>query len=250
MSAVLEEIAEQRRLVERKKMRYSLDFSRHYHESINAIILSRLAADPSLAVLDCGCGTGILLPVLHQHYKRIVGLDLSIDNLNEARVGGNGTPLLSGDISQLPFAPRSFDQVICRDALHHLPDIRCAFRQLFEITRDGGDVVIMEPIRDSSALHLVRVLGRLCTARTYTTGQWIDAAQDAGFRSVWWCNLGYLGIPLLGYPEVTHLMRHLPLRMRLAKLLMRVDERLARLPYIRTFSWKAVFHFRKPAVSA
>ena len=61
MTSVSEEIAEQRRLVEKKRIRYSFDFSLHYHQVINTLLLEQLASDPSLAVLDCGCGTGEVL---------------------------------------------------------------------------------------------------------------------------------------------------------------------------------------------
>lgn len=247
MTSVREEIEEQRRLVQKKKIRYGLDCSLYYHRWINSRILDRLAPDPNLAVLDCGCGTGILLPTLQRRYKTTIGLDLCIYNLLEARTLDHSVPLLSGDIEQLPLAPQSFDQVICRDSLHHLPDVGLAFRRLFETLKDGGDLIIFEPIQDAYTLHLLRVMTRRCTADTYTAKEWIDAAEAAGFRIVTWFNLGYLALPLLGYPEVTQIMRHMPFRMPLAKLLVHVDNLLARLPYIRTYSWKAVFHFSKPA---
>lgn len=113
--------------------------------------------------------------------------------------------------------------------------------------KDGGDLVIMEPIKDSQLFHALRVMTGLCTAQTYTATQWIHTAQQAGFRMMTWFNFGYLAIPLLAYPECTHLMRYVPFRMPLARLLMHVDERLAQLPYVRHNSWKAVFHFQKPA---
>jgi hypothetical protein len=44
-------------------------------------------------------------------------------------------------------------------------------------------------------------------------------------------------------------MRHLPLRMPLAKLLLRLDRLLVDIPWINTHSWHAAFHFRKPRTS-
>ena len=143
MSNVKDEIDLQRTLVAEKKIRYSFDFSQYYHEWYNKTILECLAPRPGHTVLDCGCGTGILLPALEKRYQKIVGLDLSIDNLLQARTLVPRSRLLVGDMAALPVAPRSFDHVICRAALHRLPDVRRAFRGLFDILKEGGDLELI-----------------------------------------------------------------------------------------------------------
>jgi SAM-dependent methyltransferase len=153
-------------------------------------------------------------------------------------------------------APQSFDHVICRESLHRLPDPRRAFRGLFDVLKDGGDLVISEPIGDS---RLVRFLKTVIKRRTtkhykfsewrYTSREWIQMAQGAGFQTVRWFNFGYVALPLLGYPDESHVMRYTPLRMPLARLLLRVDGVIAKIPRVNTHSWHAVFHFKKPGSS-
>jgi ubiquinone/menaquinone biosynthesis C-methylase UbiE len=256
MSSVLEEIELQRTLVGEKKIRYSFDFSQYYHQWYNELILECLTSRPGDTVLDCGCGTGILLPSLEKCYQKIVALDLSIDNLLEARTFIRRSSLLVGDIAELPVAPRSFDHVICRAALHRVPDVRRAFRGLFDILKEGGDLVISVPIGDSRIVRFLHLIIKGRTAKhhesvqwKYTSRQWIQMAQEAGFQTVRWFNLGYVALPLLGYPDGSHVMRYLPLRMPLAKLLLRFDRLLADIPWIKAQSWHAVFHFRKPRTS-
>ncbi len=248
-----DEIEQARRLIGKKKLRYSLDFAQYYHRWYNETILSLLAPGPSLTVLDCGCGTGILLPSLERCYGRVIGLDLFFDHLLEARAISRRARLLVGDIARLPLLPQSFDHVICRAALHRLPDVRLAFHGLFEILREGGGLVITEPIGDSSLVRLLKKAVQGHTAESgksrewrYTTDDWIQMAQLAGFRIVSWFNLGYLALPLLGYPEETYLMRCVPFRMPVARLLMRIDRLIAGIPWINAHSWHAVFYFRRP----
>src|SRR5262249_53145673 len=122
MPSLSERLAHERRLVSGKRLRYSLPFAQYYHRWYSDELLALLRPDSSLRVLDCGCGTGVLLPALQQRYRTAIGIDFCIENLKEAR-GTNGMmALVAGDIESLPCAPRSFDQIVCRGVLHHLPD--------------------------------------------------------------------------------------------------------------------------------
>ncbi len=253
---VLEEIELQRKLVAEKKIRYSLDFSQYYHQWYNEVVLGLLVPKPAYTVLDCGCGTGILLPSLEKCYKKIVGLDLCSENLLEARASIRRASLLVGDIARLPLKPQFFDHVVCRAVLHRLPDARSAFRGLFEILKEGGELIVSEPIGDSRIVRFLQVTVKRRSAAhyqskewRYTSQQWIQMAQAAGFRTVRWFNMGYLALPLLGYPDSSHVIRYLPFRMLLARLLLRLDGLIAHIPWINTQSWHAVFHFKKPFAS-
>jgi SAM-dependent methyltransferase len=249
MSSAGEEIELQRRQLPQKRLRYSFDFSRYYHHWYNELLLGLLVPHAGYRGLDCGCGTGILLPCLERSYGSVIGLDLSLDNLQEARRLARRTSLVAGDVQSLPLAAGSFDQVICRAVLYRLDDVPAAFRGLFDILRDGGDLVVTEPISDSAILRIVQVSLRGWATRTHTSTAWIRLAEAAGFRVVRWFNLGYVAWPLLGYPELTRVMRYLPLRMSLARLLLRLDILIARIPWVKRQSWHGVFHFRKPCAS-
>ncbi len=255
VDGVAARIAHERTLVAAKQLRYSVPFAQHYHEWYSSVLLGLLGSNRSARVLDCGCGTGVLLPKLSQRRERVAGLDLCLENLHVARAVGDATPLVVGDIAKLPLAPGAFDEIVCRGVLHRLDDVGAAFRQLFDILTDGGDLVIAEPIGDSRVLERLRTAALAADKHPFpyralrypTTAEWIAAADAAGFRTQRWFHLGYVAFPLLGFPEAISLVRHIPRRMAAAKLLLGIDRVLARVPYLKRCSWQAVFHFRKPA---
>lgn len=91
--------------------------------------------EPGATVLDVCCGRGLALPLLHQHapqIRRYVGLDISPDNLNEAReriasvreTYGELFPidLVECDVAE-PWPPHlsAFDVALYTSALEHLP---------------------------------------------------------------------------------------------------------------------------------
>ncbi len=247
------EIELQSKLATQKKLRYSFDFCQYYHQWYNRLILSVLHPSPGARVLDCGCGTGILLSALEDHYKKTIGLDLSYDNLLQARAVNPRSSLVVGDVTEIPLKPQSFDYIICRATLHRLPDALPAFVMLFDILKPGGDLVISEPINDSRIVRLLKVIRNLRAAKSYkhqefkySARAWIDLARLTGFQTVKWSNLGYVALPLLGYPDETYLMRYVPSKMLLAKILLHLDEVIGKIPWVKTSSWHALFHFKKP----
>src|SRR5829696_8555253 len=80
---------------------------------------------PGQAVLDVACGTGVVARTAADRMGgqgRVVGLDL---NQGMLTVAGRLRPDIEwrqGDAASLPFAPGSFDVVLCQSALMFFPD--------------------------------------------------------------------------------------------------------------------------------
>ena len=84
-------------------------------------ILAELEKEDFHDVLDCGCGTGPMIELLHEKYpeKHYVGLDLTPEMINVAQAKKlSNTEFLVGDSENLPFAEKSFDTVICSNSFH------------------------------------------------------------------------------------------------------------------------------------
>ena len=81
-----------------------------------ALLEGALPAPGRLRILDAGCGTGNNLA----HFARwgpSVGIDLSEDALRFCRE--RGVAAARGSLSELPFAPETFDCVTSLDVLYH-----------------------------------------------------------------------------------------------------------------------------------
>lgn len=73
-------------------------------------------------VLDAGCGAGV--PVagrIRDEGRRVVGLDLSIEQLRLGNDHVNGWSPVQGDLARLPFADATFDAVVSFYAVIHVP---------------------------------------------------------------------------------------------------------------------------------
>jgi ubiquinone/menaquinone biosynthesis C-methylase UbiE len=90
-------------------------------------------------ILECGCGTGLLLERIAGFAKTATGIDLSPGMLDPAR--GRGLDVHEGSVTHLPFADASFDVVCSYKVLAHVHDIGKALREMARVTRPGGVVL-------------------------------------------------------------------------------------------------------------
>jgi methyltransferase-like protein 27 len=106
-------------------------------------------AATAAAVLDAGCGTGLVGRALRANGVggRLVGIDISPASLAVAgqhAVAGRPVydALSTGDLQQpLPFADDAFDAAVCVGVLTYVPDTPAVWRELARVVRAGGVVV-------------------------------------------------------------------------------------------------------------
>jgi ubiquinone/menaquinone biosynthesis C-methylase UbiE len=90
-------------------------------------------------VLECGCGTGLILERIKEHARRAVGIDLSPGMLELAK--SRGLDVHEGSVTALPFPDASFDVTCSFKVLAHVPDIALALREMTRVTRPGGVIL-------------------------------------------------------------------------------------------------------------
>jgi ubiquinone/menaquinone biosynthesis C-methylase UbiE len=107
-------------------------------------------------VLECGCGTGLLLERFGGFAKNARGVDLSPGMLEKARARGLSVQV--GSVTELPFPDASFDVTCSFKVLAHVPEVGRALSEMARVTRPGG-VVLAELYNRLSLRGLAKWLG-------------------------------------------------------------------------------------------
>jgi len=99
-----------------------------------------LTQHPGAAVLDVGCGEGILL---RGSGFTPIQLDISVKRLRRVRAGCN--VLICSDGMELPFADASFDVVLLVALLEHVSRPERVMEEAWRVLKPGGEVAIVVP---------------------------------------------------------------------------------------------------------
>ena len=117
--------------------------------------LSFSSLPPGCRVLDIGCGSGrASVRVARKNPQaKILGLDLSPDQIRWARRRVQGLTNLDfdvGDALNLPLPADRFDIVFSLASIKHWPDPGRGLQQMYRVCKKGGWVYVIEADRDAS----------------------------------------------------------------------------------------------------
>ncbi len=97
------------------------------------------------SVLDVGCGTGRVCAQLAKEGVHYTGIDISEEQINQARKACPQGKFFTGSMLELPFPDNSFDAVLHIAALHHLltkEERARALREAARVLKPGGKLLI------------------------------------------------------------------------------------------------------------
>lgn len=169
-------------------------------------------ARPAQKILDLAAGTATSSMPFAATGAYVVPCDFSLGMLREGKKRHPWLPLTAGDATELPFRDGVFDTVTISFGLRNVQDTDTAMRELYRVTKPGGQVVICEfsqpawvPFRTVYTEYLMRALPPV--ARTVSSNPdayvylaesiraWPDQPalagllQKAGWSKVAWRNL-------------------------------------------------------------
>ena len=155
-------------------------------------ILAELEKEEFHDVLDCGCGTGPMIQLLHEKYpdKHYVGLDLTPGMIQAAQDKKlSNTEFVVGDSENLPLEESAFDAVICSNSYQHYPNPQAFFDSAYRVLRKGGRLVLRDYTSSDFIVwlmnHLEMPLANLFghgDVKICKVSEFVAMAEKAGFK--------------------------------------------------------------------
>jgi len=123
---------------------------------------------PYEAVLDFGCGSGAVLPLLAGLADRVVGVDINLGPYRALCSHFFSFPQSlevyeTKDHSLSRFSNETFDVIILLDVLEHVDNLRDVFAELCRVTKPGGMMIVCGPTE-----NLFYHIGRRIAGKEYT----------------------------------------------------------------------------------
>lgn len=166
------------------------------------------------AVLDVGCGGGILSEAMAAAGARVTGIDLAEASLQVARLHALDAHLaidyrLVSAERLASEAPRQFDVITCMEMLEHVPDPGSIIKACSQLVRPGGWVFVSTINRNAKA-YVAAIPGaeyvlRLLPRGTHDYAKFLQPAEISAMGRA--CGLDTADIAGLQYQPWTQRFR-------------------------------------------
>jgi ubiquinone/menaquinone biosynthesis C-methylase UbiE len=164
----------------------------HFHTASERMqeVLDLARPKPGDLALDVATGTGNTAFALSPHVRRVIGLDLTREMLNEGRRvaaerGIKNVDWVIGDVAALPFEDERFDLYTVRAAPHHFPDMDAFLHEAFRVLKPGRHAAFIDCAAPAAArdfLHEVEVRRDPSHVKSLTVDEWVEQVEHAGFE--------------------------------------------------------------------
>jgi ubiquinone/menaquinone biosynthesis C-methylase UbiE len=175
---------------DRQAVHYNAQWNQWTEESL-AWLLDHSECRATDAVLDVATGTGFTALAFAPHVGSVIGLDVSIGMLEQARKRAEEQGLANarfteGAAEAIPFPDESFDVVTCRIAPHHFLSVPTFLAEARRVLKPDGRLLIADTsASDDPAAEVwqnrIEVLRDPSHVRNYTREEWRQMVTEAGF---------------------------------------------------------------------
>jgi ubiquinone/menaquinone biosynthesis C-methylase UbiE len=128
-------------------------------QALRRVFLGDVAFPPDAAVLEVGCGTGVLTRALARwpNVGTVEGVDVAPALLERGRALAADLPEVSfreADARSLPYEDEAFDVVVFDSTLTHVPEPERALREARRVLRPQGSLAIFDGDYDTTTVAL------------------------------------------------------------------------------------------------
>lgn len=233
-------------------IRYGYGYSKIFQAYWNNKLISLCLNGTKSRILDFGSGNGILIPDLVKNFKIVTGLDISLKMLKSSKenwTDANGAVV--GDGNHLPFKENSFDCVVCRGVIHHVPDIDLTLDEIHRILRKDGVFVFSEPCNDSIIIRMAR---KIMYKKSKSFHEEDKAFLQRELEKIINRNgkfsiekierFGFVAYALAGFPDHISILKYFPFNQTITKILIAIDKLLAKTHFVKRQSLHIIMKLR------
>ena len=152
--------------------RQSIAYARADFSSSNQFFVDGLINDfprPLSTAVDIGCGPGDVMIRLARALPdlRITAIDASAPMIALARAAvmteglSDRIELVQGYVPGVALNALSFDAVLSKDLLHHVPDPSVLWKEITRLARPGAVIYVMDLVRPSTPEEARRIVDRV-----------------------------------------------------------------------------------------
>lgn len=214
---------------------YYLYFNAHWLK----LFKSMLPRKKFTKALDLGCGTVEFYEfITKQIGATYTGTDLSPDMLAVGQKKYPKAKLVEADAENMPFKDESFDYVMTRGLIHHLPNPEAGMREAHRVLKKGGYLLVSEPHSNIFLYYARKAFYKRSSHfsdshKSFRRGEFLDLVKSGGFKIRKVRYWGILSFPF-AFPDILPAYKFLPLS--IFKLFVQLDRYLTKIPVINSFA--------------
>ena len=175
-------------------------YSQYWWSNRFYAILARRYARKSGNLLEEGCGLGHLVGQLEPDFKTF-GMDINHWALRQAAAAAAQTNLVCSLAGELPYPNLSFNAIISKHVVEHLPDPKKAVSEIGRILKPGGTLILATPNLSSllKPLKGERWIGYQDPTHIslHTPEEWKEMIELAGMKIIKVFADGFWDVPYL-----------------------------------------------------
>ena len=153
-------------------------------------VLDLTRPKPGDLALDVATGTGNTAFALAPYVRRVIGVDVTPEMLDQARRltaerAIKNVDWVLADAAKLPFQDETFDVYTVRAAPHHFHDVDAFLQEAFRVLKPDRDAAFIDcapPAAAREVLHEVEVRRDPSHVRSLTVDEWVHRLERAGFE--------------------------------------------------------------------